>query len=129
MTDSPCMAKKTGIRHLAAAAGYSTGGARRLIQEAAARHEIAAYCTAMLFFALIGARPAHYLVLTALFLILLAVEALNTAVEEIVDHISRDYSSAARNAKDLGSFAVLCLLGVNAVFVIYVAAQLLIQHG
>ena len=129
MTDSSYMEKKTGIRHLAAAANYSTGGAMRLIQEAAARHEIIAYCTAMMVFALIGAYPVHYLVLTALFLVLLAVEALNTAVEEIVDHISRDYSSAARNAKDLGSFAVLCFLGVNAIFVVYVAVELLVQRG
>ena len=80
----------------------------------------------MMLFALIGASPVHYLILTALFLVLLAVEALNTAIEEVVDHISRDYSSAARNAKDLGSFAVLCLLGVNAIFVGYVATELLV---
>jgi len=40
----------------------------------------------------------------------LAVEALNTAIEEIVDHVSPEWSLAAKHAKDMGSFAVMALL-------------------
>ena len=125
MSDSPYFEKKTGFRHLLAAAGYSMNGATRLLQEAAARDEIIAYIVAMMLFSLIGATLLHYLVLTLLFLLLLAIEALNTAIEEVVDHISRDYSIAARNAKDLGSFAAFCILSIIFVFTGYVAIDLL----
>ncbi|EJN02119.1 diacylglycerol kinase [Phyllobacterium sp. YR531] len=127
MTDSPYFKKKTGLRHLFAAATYSVKGAKRLVQESAARHEIVAFILITALFSFVGATILHQLVLTSLFLLLLAVEALNTAVEEVVDHISRDYSVAARNAKDLGSFAVFCVLGINAVFIVYVLIDLLTQ--
>lgn len=64
-----------------------------------------------------GAKPWHYLVLVVLGLILIAVEALNTAIEEVIDRISPEFSEVARNAKDLGSFAVSCLLLANLLFV------------
>jgi len=54
-----------------------------------------------------------------LMLLLFSIEALNTAIEEIVDRVSPEFSSAARNAKDLGSFAVFCLLMANGGFVLY----------
>lgn len=55
-----------------------------------------------------------------LWLLLVAIEALNTAVEAIVDHVSPHWSEAARDAKDLGSLAVMALLCANGVFVAYV---------
>ncbi|MGH6858786.1 MAG: diacylglycerol kinase [Phyllobacterium sp.] len=125
MSDDVFGVKKTGIRHLLAAGHYSMGGARRLLKETAARHEIAAYLVMLALFAAIGARGAHYMALTVFFLLLLAVEALNTAIEEVVDHISRDYSAAARHAKDLGSFAVFCLLAINTAFAGYVLLDVL----
>ncbi|MHC1550447.1 diacylglycerol kinase [Phyllobacterium sp. K27] len=125
MSDSPYFKKITGFRHLFAAASYSMKGAERLLHESAARHEVIAYLVAVALFSLMGAALLDYVVLTALFLLLLAVEALNTAIEEIVDHISRDYSVAARNAKDLGSFAVFGVLGINAIFTAYVVIDLL----
>ncbi len=125
VSDRPFFKKTTGFRHLIAAASYSLKGAERLLHESAARHEIIAYLIATALFSLLRASLIHYLVLTCLFLLLLAIEALNTAIEEIVDHISPDYSLAARNAKDLGSFAVSCVLGINAVFIAYVAFDLL----
>jgi diacylglycerol kinase (ATP) len=120
MSENTYPSKKSGIPHLFAAVKYSSGGAARLIKETAARHELAAYVGVLILFAIIGAAPLHYMISTILFLVLLATEALNTAVEEIVDHISRDYSIPARHAKDLGSFAVLCLLAANVTLVGYV---------
>ncbi|WP_247997891.1 diacylglycerol kinase [Brucella tritici] len=37
-----------------------------------------------------------------------------------MDHVSQDYPTAARHAKDLGSFAVMCLIVANVIFVAYV---------
>jgi diacylglycerol kinase (ATP) len=56
-------------------------------------------------------------------LILFAVEALNTAIEELVDRISPEISTVGRHAKDLGSFAVFCLLAVNGLFALYVVCS------
>ncbi|MNY78719.1 Prokaryotic diacylglycerol kinase [compost metagenome] len=47
-------------------------------------------------------------------------EAVNTAIEELVDRISPEISTVGRNAKDLGSFAVFCLLVANGLYAGYV---------
>lgn len=115
----PVFRKETGLRHLIAATRYSMQGLNRLWREAAFRHEVMAFGTGLVFLALIGAPLAHALIFIVLMLLLFCVEALNTAIEEIVDRVSPEFSSAARNAKDLGSFAVFCLLLANGGFVLY----------
>ena len=45
-----------------------------------------------------------------LFLLMMAFEAINTAIEEIVDRVSPEISQMGKHAKDLGSFAVFCLI-------------------
>lgn len=45
----------------------------------------------------------------AIGLVLIAVEALNTAIEVLVDHLSPGWSQFAKDAKDLGSLA--CTIG------------------
>ena len=50
----------------------------------------------------------------------LAVEALNTALEELVDHISPGWSEFAKHAKDLGSFAVMCALVATGLYAAWV---------
>jgi diacylglycerol kinase (ATP) len=110
------------MKHLLAAGGYSVGGMRRLWRETAFRHEVLAGAAALALLLWARATLAELLGFAVLFLVLIATEALNTAVEEIVDRLSPDWSDMARNAKDLGSLAVLCLLGANG---LYLAAVLL----
>ncbi|WP_137129090.1 diacylglycerol kinase [Rhizobium sp. FY34] len=112
--------KVHGWRHLLAAQTYSIAGFRRLLQETAFRHEILAYLVFLLLFFAVGAHPGEYIALTVIFLVLCAVEALNTAIEEIIDRISPELSVTGRHAKDLGSFAVFCLLLAGAALVGYV---------
>lgn len=112
----------TGPRHLLAAGSYSLGGLRRLWDETAFRHEVSGGALAFALLAWTGATVAQHVGFAVLFLGLVAIEALNTAVEEIVDHLSPGWSSMARNAKDLGSLAVLCLLVANG---LYLAAVIL----
>ncbi len=45
-------------------------------------------------------------ILSAIFLVLLT-EALNTAIEEVVDLVTSDFEQHAKYAKDIASFAVL----------------------
>jgi diacylglycerol kinase (ATP) len=122
MTVSEKPPRKTGIAHFFAAAGYSAGGARRLWRESAFRQEVAALAGLVALFVVIGATPGELLGLVLLGLMVLAIEALNTALEEVVDHISPGWSEFAKHAKDLGSFAVMCALvatGLYAAWVVF----------
>ena len=104
-------ARKTGVAHFFAAAGYSAAGFQRLMRESAGRQEILLILALLVAFVVFGASVLATLGLLALGLLLLAVEALNTAIEELVDYLSPDWSQWAKNAKDLGSFAVACTIG------------------
>jgi diacylglycerol kinase (ATP) len=104
-------ARKSGIAHLFAAAGYSLGGLRRLARESAFRQEVALILGLLVLFVVMGATLAEVLGLLAIGLLLIAVEALNTALEVLVDHLSPGWSEFAKDAKDLGSLAVACTIG------------------
>lgn len=105
-------ARTAGIAHFFAAAGYSLAGLRRLWREAALRQEVALIAGLAVLFVVLGASGAEILGLLALGLVLIAVEALNTAIEVLVDHLSPGWSAWAKDAKDLGSLAVACVIGV-----------------
>jgi len=111
--------KASGPRRVLAATRYSVQGLVRLWQEEAFRTEAVAFVLGLFLFVLIGAELSDYLVFIVLMLVLFAVEALNTAIEELVDRISPEISTVGRHAKDLGSFAVFCLLCVNGLFVLW----------
>ncbi len=115
--------KKTGISHLFAAASYSAAGARRLLGESAFRHELIAFVVAMAIFAFVGASFFQYVAMAILFLLMVAFEALNTAIEEIVDRVSPEISEMGKHSKDLGSFAVFCLIVANAGYAGYVVVS------
>lgn len=110
----------TGLRHLFAAAGYSIAGLRRLWAETAFRHEVLGLPVVAALFWGVTAPLWAYGVFFILWLLMIAVEALNTAIEVLVDHVSPHWSEAARDAKDLGSLAVMALIWANGVFVAYV---------
>lgn len=120
---SAVIEKKTGIAHLFAAGQYSAQGFKRLIQEAAFRHELLAFVGGLVIFAAVGASPFEFLGFIVLMMLMFSVEALNTAIEELVDRISPEISTVGRNAKDLGSFAVFCLIIANATFAAYVVVS------
>ena len=120
MTVSEKPPRKTGIAHFFAAAGYSAGGARRLWREAAFRQELLGIAGLLALFLIAGASSGEVLGLLLLGLLVLAVEALNTALEELVDHISPGWSEFAKHAKDLGSFAVMCALVATGLYAAWV---------
>lgn len=122
-TSRPKPERITGIAHVAAAAVYSLSGLRRLWQETAFRHITMGLPVGLGLLALADALFVEYVILLVLFLLLVAVEALNTAIECIVDHLAPDWQEFARDAKDLGSLATLCLLLANILFVAAVIVQ------
>ena len=103
--------RKTGIAHFFAAASYSIGGLKRLARESAFRQEVALIVGLLVLFLIFGATLPEVLGLLAIGLLLIAVEALNTAIEVLVDHLSPGWSEFAKDAKDLGSLAVACTIG------------------
>ncbi|WP_149589202.1 diacylglycerol kinase [Tabrizicola flagellatus] len=108
--------RRTGIAHFLAAAGYSLGGLRRLARESAFRQEVLFIAGLLVIFLVAGASPAEIAGLLALGLALVAVEALNTAIEVLVDHLSPGWSEWAKDAKDLGSLAVACTIGATVLY-------------
>lgn len=112
--------RKTGLAHFFAAASYSYAGARRLWREAAVRQEVLALAALLIVFAVTGASLAEGLGLVLLGLLVLTTEALNTALEEVVDHLSPGWSEFAKNAKDMGSFAVACTLTATGLYAAWV---------
>ncbi|WP_412048604.1 diacylglycerol kinase [Hoeflea sp. Naph1] len=126
---SPRPDKETGLAHIFAAARYSLGGVKRLWGETAFRHETLALCVIIGLFAVSGVPLWGHVGAALLYLLTAAIEALNTAVEDITDHVSPDYSEMARHAKDLGSFAVFCLLVANAIWALFVLATLWLPTG
>ncbi|MEA5160291.1 diacylglycerol kinase [Cereibacter johrii] len=118
-TDLPRPPQARGARHLLAAARHSTAGLRRLLQETAFRHELAGGAAGLALLLAGRATLPEILGAAVLFLLLVAAEALNTAIEVVVDHLAPGWAEFARDAKDLGSLAVLCLILANVAFVAY----------
>jgi diacylglycerol kinase (ATP) len=108
--------RKSGIAHFFAAASYSLGGLQRLSRESAFRQEVALIAGLLVLFLVFGASISETLGLLAIGLALIAVEALNTALEVLVDHLSPGWSQFAKEAKDLGSLAVACTIGMLLIY-------------
>lgn len=110
--------------HAVHAAGNSFAGFKHLIAtERAARIEVFLGVVAVIWFLAIGRSLFDILGLLVLFCILMSVEALNTAVERIVDRLSPERSEFARNAKDLGSTAVFFMLSASALYIFAMTAD------
>jgi diacylglycerol kinase (ATP) len=118
--DHKLIPQRHGLLHVIDAAGYSMDGLRRLWSETAARLEVLGAVVVAVLFALRGVEPWHWLVALMLFALVLAAEAINTALEELADHLSPDWSQMAKTVKDLGSAAVGLVLLATGAFVVSV---------
>ena len=114
-----------GLLHVVDAAGYSLAGLRRLWAETAARLEVLGAGVAAAAFLWHGAALWQWCVAILLFVLILVVEALNTAIEILTNRMSPEWSQMAKDAKDLGSLAVGLMLTVSAAFVGLVLAGVL----
>lgn len=119
MTHNLAPAKRAGLSHIWAAAGYSVGGVTRLAREAAFRQEVVAGLGLLVAYSVMEVTVAVRLSAAVLFLLLIAMEAVNTAIEEIIDRISPEMSDTGKHAKDLGSLAVFCLISANSILLLY----------
>jgi diacylglycerol kinase (ATP) len=119
LSEEPGFTKQTGVAHVFAAYGYSMAGAKRLWGEQAFRHEVQAFVAGLVILLIAGVGVTRLLGFLVLMMLLFAVEALNTAVEEVIDRISPEISTVGKHAKDLGSFAVFCILVANGAYFLW----------
>jgi len=119
----PAVTKETGFRHFVAAASYSWAGFLRVFREAAFRQELGFFAAALIVLFLVGADATEFVVTTVLFLGLFSIEAMNTAVEEVIDRISPEISIVGKHAKDLGSFAVTCMIAACCLYLGFVVVR------
>lgn len=102
--------RRTGLRRIFHATGYSFAGLRVAIRESAFRQEIfAALVMAPMAFWVGQTWTETAILLMAMFTVLI-VELLNTAIERVVDRVGQEWHELSAQAKDLGSAAVLLSL-------------------
>jgi diacylglycerol kinase (ATP) len=103
--------RATGLRRIIRAAGYSWAGLRHAFRhEAAFRQEILLGLVLTPLIILLPLTTLARLYLLGCLALVLICELVNTALEVIINHISPDYSEAARHGKDIGSALVLVAL-------------------
>jgi len=102
---------KTGLKRLLDATGYSAKGIRACWRnEAAFRQEVLLAGVLLPISFLVAKSVEQWLLLVAPLLVLLIVELLNSAIENIVDRIGHETHELSGRAKDMGSAAVLLCL-------------------
>lgn len=99
---------KSGIRRVFAAVFYSLDGFRTAWRyEHAFRQELMIAIPGVILALLLPVSRIEKLALIASLALVLVVELLNSAIEAVVDRVSLDQHSLSKNAKDLGSAAVM----------------------
>lgn len=109
------MEKNTGVTRIVKAFGYSAKGLRAaFVGEAAFRQE----CLLALVFVplaiFLPLTPVETVLLVSLTVAILVVELINSAIEAVVDRFGEEWHELCGNAKDMGSAAVLLMIGIWA---------------
>lgn len=102
---------ETGLARLIDATGYSIKGIRACWQnEAAFRQEVVLVIVLLPLSFQVAKSIEQWLLLVMPLFLLLIVELLNSAIENVVDRIGQELHKLSGQAKDMGSAAVLICL-------------------
>jgi diacylglycerol kinase (ATP) len=102
---------KSGLRRIINACGYSLSGLGDALRHEAAFRQELLLAVVLIPLALFMKRPgSDKALLIGSVLLVLIVELLNSAVENVTDRVSLEIHPLAKKAKDLGSAAVLLSL-------------------
>ncbi len=108
--------KPTGLKRIWLAFFYSMAGFQSAWKgEAAFRQELVLALIMLPLSVLLGRNSLEYVALVGSVLLVLIVELLNSAIEAVVDRIGLERHPLSKNAKDMGSAAVL----VSLLFVLF----------
>lgn len=104
---------KKGIPRLIAASRYSIAGLKAVFKsEEAFRLEVYAFLVMAPLGLWLGKGGVEKILLIGSVVLLLIVELLNTAIEVVINRVSRDYHPLSGLAKDIGSACVLIMIGL-----------------
>jgi diacylglycerol kinase (ATP) len=99
---------KSGFKRIFSAVFYSIDGFRAAWKhEHAFRQELMIAVPGIVIAFFLPVTALERLALIAVLLLVLIIELLNSAIEAVVDRVSLDRNPLSKNAKDLGSAAVL----------------------
>jgi diacylglycerol kinase (ATP) len=102
---------KSGVKRVFAAFSYSVQGFKAAWQgEHAFRQELALVIVATAIALSLPLTALEKLMLIGVFVLVLIVELLNSAIEAVVDRVSLERNPLSKNAKDFGSAAVFLAL-------------------
>lgn len=106
---------KEGFLHIFKAAGYSLAGLKTGLRLSLAfRQETGILILLVILLAAYQKPVTTWLVAIGAWLLVMMAELINTAIEETLNLITKDYNIGVKNAKDMASAAVFLLLAVNA---------------
>tara|TARA_B100001027_G_C16210531_1_gene304916 strand:- start:140 stop:487 length:348 start_codon:yes stop_codon:yes gene_type:complete len=97
-------------RNIVGAFWCSIEGLKILFEEKAARRELLLFPLSVLYIILFQPAVLFMVLLLVLPLLIISIEAINTAIEYICDEITMDESNKIKKAKDLGSAAIFLSL-------------------
>ncbi|SEL58045.1 diacylglycerol kinase [Halomonas daqiaonensis] len=107
----------TGWQHLVHSTRYSLRGLSAAFRNEAAFRQELGLCVVLLPLAWwIGQGPVEWILLVGSCLLVLIVELLNSAIENVVDRIGSERHELSGRAKDIGSAAVMlsmCFAGLT----------------
>ena len=120
MSDTPRQAShfksKSGIKRIVGAFFYSVEGFKTAWHgEHAFRQELAVVALATIVALILPIPALQQLMLIGVFVLVLIVELLNSAIEAVVDRVSLDSNPLSKNAQDFGSAAVFLTFSLAAV--------------
>ena len=99
---------KSGLKRIVAATGYSIQGFKAAWQhEHAFRQELMLFVVGTVVALLLPISAFQKLLLIVPMCLVLIVELINSAIEAIVDRVSLERHPLSKNAKDMGSAAVM----------------------
>ena len=104
---------KSGLKRVLAACSYSRDGLRTAWRhEHAFRQELILFTVAAVVALALPVSAFQKLALLGVMVLVLIVELINSAIEAVVDRVSLERHPLSKNAKDLGSAAVMlaCML-------------------
>jgi diacylglycerol kinase (ATP) len=104
---------KSGLKRIFAAMFYSIDGFKAAwANEHAFRQELVVVVIGTIAALLLKISAFEKLMLIAVLVLVLIVELINSALEAVVDRISLERHPLSKNAKDLGSAAVMLAFGI-----------------
>lgn len=106
---------KSGIKRIFSAFFYSMDGLRTAWRyEHAFRQELMLAVPGVIVASLLPVTVLERVALISVLLLVLIVELLNSAIEAVVDRVSLERNPLSKNAKDLGSAAVMISMLIAA---------------